>query len=92
MIPAGGSPVAFVKTSPDGVPPEVMKPPLAFVFKASAVTTPVPSASQTMTVVAELTIAHGAVAPAIVVVPGVIELAPAGVTQLAAVVLDAVKT
>ena len=66
--------------------------PVPFIARAIAVTTFVPRASQTMTVVAELTMKQGAVDPTIVVVPGVMELAPPGVTQLAAVVLDAVST
>ena len=40
--PALGRPVALVRTSPDGVPPDVTTPPLALVARARAVATPVP--------------------------------------------------
>lgn len=83
----------MVRTNPLGVPPEVTKPPEAFAFNAAAVTTPVPSASHAITVVAELTMKHGAVDPTTVVVPGVIEDAAAVmVCQVAAVPLVAVNT
>jgi hypothetical protein len=68
----------FVPVIDDGVPPAPLKvtnAPALPTLTPSAVTTPVPTAAHAITVVAEFSIRHGAVALPIVVVPGTIEVA-----------------
>ena len=73
-------PVMFVPVMDDGVPPAPLKStgaPAEPVVTPSAVTLPAVAAAHAIVVLVEFSIRHGAVAPTIVVVPGVIEAADA---------------